>query len=781
MAFAKERSKIKVESVLFGLCVLAVYTLVQLVPLPPSVVATVSPSAGSIWDGALVLAERPGTWRSLSVAPVATAVEFAKLSILIVTFVLSAMWTRVQGHHPLLTALAFVGLVCAVVAIAHRLLGAELVYGLYEPRESRGAWASAPLLNPNHLAAMMVLCAPLAVGLGLESRERPRRFLWFIAATVMSMAAVLSLSRGGIAALVLASGLLAVLVSRKIESVGNAWRDRAWIALGVLALLCGGAYVAFDAAYIEFLEGGDSKSFLWVASWPMILAFFPFGVGRGAYISTFSTFGDFNQAVTYHFAENMPVQWAAEWGLLGLAAVVLLWVVVVRLAMRGSHRPAVTGAIAGVGGFLVHNLADFSIELVGVAVPAVAMLAVIATRRRGQGKYLRRKLPVQLVAGFAAVLVIAGGVVTYWASSRTLAQDESLLRAHALEENSSFDVALAGATIARHPADSMIAYLIGIWAFRDGHVNPMPWLSRAIERRPGWGQPHLWVARTLSNSGRTSQALMEYRVAAQREARLLRPIAREVVERWPEYDSLRPLVEVEPPPLDVWDALCEALARQRLRDEAELANRALLEVVPDHVPALERAISAAIRSEQLDEAQSLVARLRHDNSASTTVLRARIKAASGELDQAVAFLQEGLSREPEDRSLLRYLARLEEERGDIGAARTALDQLEQITPRARRGGIIVLRAALEERAGRDAEALVFYRQADAMGGGDAALRGLARTAERQGAMTLAMEAYRRLREHGVDITSLETQRRRPEGQYMGRALDGGVADDSRDQ
>ena len=58
--------------------------------------------------------------------------------------------------------------------------------------------------------------------------------------------------------------------------------------------------------------------------------------------------------------------------------------------------------------------------------------------------------------------------------------------------------------------------------------------------------------------------MIEYRQAASLDRRLVTPVAREAVARWQSYDTLSPLVEADPPPIQLWDTLCEELDRAEL-------------------------------------------------------------------------------------------------------------------------------------------------------------------------------------------------------------------------
>jgi tetratricopeptide (TPR) repeat protein len=815
-----------------GLALMLGYTALQLVPLPRALTSVVWPAGDRVWQGALELAGRADAFRPLTLEPAGTAVEIVKLIAVLACFVLAKGWVRSAGHKPLLATIALVGLAAAAVSLVHRLLGLERVYDLYMPLQVEGPGLPAPLLNANHLAGLFALTAPVAVGLGLEQKDRSRRLLWIVCGGLTGMAGVITLSRGGIAALALAAGLLVLVVvrGRPVEReapggrtfvtsgfliliaisafflTGNLglemiWRAAtavlvllggvlalfltrshgtrssswAWVVGGSLAVLAGGAYVSREAVIEEYLHGTDSKSAIWAAAWPMILTHLPFGVGRGAFAVVFPTYNTLGPGNTITHAENLLVQLAAESGLVGVVLVLTLIIGLGWLVMQGTSRPAVAGALAGAMGLLIQNLVDFSIELPGVSLPLIAVLAAATAGRRSQTDRPRRRLPARPVLGAVVGLAVVGGVTLAVTSPRSIEHDEEVLRDRARGRRPRFDDGLVRAMVGRHPADYFLPYLAGVWAIRAEEPRPLVWMNRSLGRNPSWGRSHLWVGRALWATGHESQALLEYRLAATLDEQLVSLAANEVVSRSRRFAQLAPQFQLEPLPLDFWDAVSVEFDRVGLAAEGEASDQALLEAVPDHEPALERAARRALATGQVEEGRALARRLPRGTVVATLLL-AQFEAAAGSETHAVRILEHALADRPHDTRLLEALAGHRERAGDPEGARDALELLEQATPRAGLAGALLRRAAFEERAGQDGEALHLYEQAVSLGASREGLRGLARVAERRGEMVRALEAYRRLRDQGVTDEEVRAGTERVERRVDQARLDALIGD-----
>jgi len=245
------------------------------------------------------------------------------------------------------------------------------------------------------------------------------------------------------------------------------------------------------------------------------------------------------------------------------------------------------------------------------------------------------------------------------------------------------------------------------------------------------------------------QAMLEYRTAVGLDSRLIRPVVEESMDRWPTFAELQPMVDVASPPLDLWDLLSTAWVRQNRAAEAEASDTALLQREPLHEPALYRQGKLAMSREDFDVVRATIAKMPPEEP-TTALLQAELASKLTSDARAVELLEQALRTRPGEERLLAALVQYQEREGDLDGARQALADWERVVPRRRLSKVLLLRAGLEDRAGRPAEAMQLYRRALYYGAGNQALLGVARIAEQRGQLNQALNAYRKIAASGEE-------------------------------
>ncbi|HUO84007.1 MAG TPA: O-antigen ligase family protein [Thermoanaerobaculia bacterium] len=164
--------------------------LVQLVPLPPSLVKLLAHGSFEVWEQARSVHDlldpeggRFRSWFPLTIDPPATRHHLARLIAYLLVFVSSALLIRQRSHRLLLTA---------VLGAA---AGFQVLYGLEQwARGSREIWGwtnalihnrvTGTFVNPNHFAHYLAIILPLAVYVGLAIWRRAQGTAWSFAGTV---------------------------------------------------------------------------------------------------------------------------------------------------------------------------------------------------------------------------------------------------------------------------------------------------------------------------------------------------------------------------------------------------------------------------------------------------------------------------------------------------------------------------------------------------------------------------------------------------------------------
>ena len=432
--------------------VAAAVTFVQWLPLP-ELRSIVAPRLDEIVQGSLrglSVDARPG----LTPVPADTGLEVARLLGLSILFVIASMlrWRMVAA------VVAITGTAVALVGFAHEALAIERIYGVYEARDVDLAAATAlrgPFVNANHQSGLLLLgifaSAALAVDHSRKSGgpaegARVDRFVACLGALLIQIPAlVLSLSRGALVVFaVLAPLACAIAWARPREPGERARLPRVAAELAivacVIALVVGIAgHGAWDelATLSRIDEGELSRRFANLRDALALLGLSPMlGIGRGAFVDLFPAAQQIpTHRLTTHLEcapAAMIVEWGPVVGVLLIAAVVAFgW----RAWMRpddDGDRPARRIALLGLLALALQSLADFSLEFVGVAAPAVALAGGLAAGPTWQ--WPRRTIGGAVGAVLLGAIALSIASAPRAAMGRTELAEDARSLLHALEE-----------------------------------------------------------------------------------------------------------------------------------------------------------------------------------------------------------------------------------------------------------------------------------------------------------------------------------------------------------
>ena len=736
------------------LLALLAWTVLQAVPLPRAITSLAQPDAVAMADEAAALVEASApSWVPISISPGSTRAEIVKGTGIVAAFF--AAWILVSlGHRKRVAQLvALSTLAMALVALAHLAADAELVFGVYQQRET-GSSFLAPLLNQNHLSGFLAMGAPLALGIALDEEDPGKRIGYLAAAAVIGACVLLSVSRGGVAGLVcglLALGALGLARRRRagVRDVGTTWAS---IGATVAAIAGLGLYVGAEALYRDFEHGDASKLELGGQGLALAMDHPFFGVGRGAFSAAFVSHHGSTERYTH--PENLLAQWTSEWGIvLALALIAILGWAIVR-AIGASHDWTRLGAAAGVVAVVVHDLVDFALEMAGVAVVAAALLAaVIAPRRSSRAKGRRLSIRAWHVAAAASGAAVLATASLGWALDRdgVMALQDRLteLGGDPDHDRDAFRETLLDA-VRLHPAEPVFPLLAGAEAVRSDDERAILWLNRAMVLAPGWASPHVESARFLGQRGRVVQAFLELREAEERHpgsgARLACTILR---QRPGAVGELIRVLERGEGGLERLDRIARCLPFDQ---EATVAIDARL-IEEDGVGARVRQARRLLAGDDAGGALAVLEPVRDEPELEVQLARASALLALGEHERVLSVLEraEGLTERPD--AVLAMRARTQAAAGDAEGMRETMERV-----RSRAGGRArplaaawITQGQLEQRLGNDGAALAAYMRAHGLDPDSAGLPHAAGLAERTGDLGRALRAYGQLcREAGAD-------------------------------
>ncbi len=348
----------------------------QLVPLPLSLLASLSPARA---EAARAVPGDTADWAPLSIVPAETLDSFVLLlGATLVGLVVRGIAIRLslrgwQVAVPVIIVGAMEGLLGPLQQATH-----------FSPTGGRGTY-----INHNHYAGLLEMALPLScavamIGIRRAGRAPDSRLLFGACAAAVGAGLVVaglisSFSRVGFASAV--AGLSVFLLSATRPTAGQGKRVA---AAAVIVLLCGSSFLLLPDGFVEryadvltvddFLSEGRVE--LWRETLHLVSAYPWFGSGLGAYSSAFWEFKRSWPHVTDDHAHSDYLETLAEFGILGMAAALLLiglvFIGAVRLSGRGTVEEtrltaaACAGAITAVA---LHSVADFNL-----AIPANAIL-----------------------------------------------------------------------------------------------------------------------------------------------------------------------------------------------------------------------------------------------------------------------------------------------------------------------------------------------------------------------------------------------------------------------
>ena len=391
-----------------ALALFAVAGLVQVVPIPLTMLGALTPhTVDALVRLNPAVASHALQTHASSIAPYHTLIGLALFAGFATMVFTCTVLFSARGADGLGEALAVIGTIVAIAGIVQQPLSNGKIFGFWTPVESGTPFG--PFVNKNHFAGWMLMAVPVTLGLLLGRLSRAtrgltggwrNRLVWLSSAAagrivllavgvaVMALALVLTMSRSGLIAFVLAMTMTGVVVAR-----GKRTGSHRGIALGFLALLVVGVvgWVGADMLAWHFSrtywEDLNTRRGAW-ADASEIRSKFPLaGTGLNTYGTATVLYQQHNRGYRYTEAHNDYLQLAAEGGIL-LTVPAAACVVAFAFAVRRRFADETStmsywlrvGAVSGIAAIAVQESVEFSLQMPGNAA-LFAVLCGIALHR----------------------------------------------------------------------------------------------------------------------------------------------------------------------------------------------------------------------------------------------------------------------------------------------------------------------------------------------------------------------------------------------------------------
>lgn len=372
------------------LMLLLVYICFQLMPLPPEMVRSLSPGSYVFYRETFWVAE-PGRWASLAINKKAALSEFFRYASYAGIYILTVQLLA-QGKYlkRTVTVIIFFAAVVAFFAIIQHLLPNNRIYWVREL--TRGGAPFGPYVNRNHYAGLMGMIFPMTMGLFLYYRPKGEHasfrhrlagifthpqsnvsMLLGFSAILTATSVFLSLSRGGIASLVMSLVFLGFLLNRR------SGQDRRGLlfASTIIVVLYAVGWFGWGPIFERFQnirnaqgEISELRLDIWKDSLNIIRDFPLTGTGFGTYINIYPSYRTITGEGIADHAHNDYIEFFTNGG--AVSVLLLLWfaaVVLIRSYHAFQRRKdpyslfLYPGILTGIFSILLHSITDFNLQI----------------------------------------------------------------------------------------------------------------------------------------------------------------------------------------------------------------------------------------------------------------------------------------------------------------------------------------------------------------------------------------------------------------------------------
>ncbi len=394
--------------------------VLQLVNLPPAVLNQISPHIAEVlplWSAGNDQPIHIGTWTQISLTPHETFEGLIVLLSYALIFVVAMQRIRrLDDVQKFFRWMALAAILMACFGLLQFVFGNGKFFWFYEhPYSEATGGVKGSFTNRNHLAHFLALgIGPLicwGAGLlkssssssssrgGFEAGHNGNQPLSLIGlllgAGLVLMACLLSLSRGGMIAMLVAVGVMLLVMIRARLLSGPIL-----IGLGLLAVCLASGIVMFGedmvqdrvddvvSGELDRLDQKNRRQDIWEAVGKAVQDYPILGTGIGSHREVYPTYMEKVHPVEFSHAENGYLQVALESGLVGLTCLLLAWCTCLWCGYSGLQHSrsqqltlSLAAVLAGLCASLAHSLVDF-VWYVPSCVVAVLILAACGFRLR---------------------------------------------------------------------------------------------------------------------------------------------------------------------------------------------------------------------------------------------------------------------------------------------------------------------------------------------------------------------------------------------------------------
>ncbi len=389
-----QRHSLHLTPVVFLPLLLAVISLMQLVPLPIKLFSPFSSTRYTLFHS-----------HAFATHPISAAIPQTEYSVIRLLFLALfafslGLFIRNKQHRVrfILKTMVFITTGFIIFSLVLRILGTTR---WLDADIAKNAFLFAfPIVNPNNVAGWLGVSGLSALALLNEKKTRKSLYVTIFFLHVIAVCA--TFSRGGILSFTLAVGLYVFLG-------GTEWDTKKYMIPALVFLALAVFYAGHPIADTALFSGNGIEQKIGPFLTALRLAsLFPlFGIGSGAFETTFS-YMQINPENRFIYPENEPTQLMTEFGI--PAALLFVGFLLFILLKNRSKKniPYYTILLF----IILQNSADFSIHLFAVQFMVISILVIISKDIVIADAYKQQGIMVISLL-VAIIVVIYSGTTTH--------------------------------------------------------------------------------------------------------------------------------------------------------------------------------------------------------------------------------------------------------------------------------------------------------------------------------------------------------------------------------
>lgn len=386
-------------------CLLVLFILLQMLPLPASWLQIISPAS-------LATYRDFGNYPAQAFHPVSLH-PFATRQALMLFLAYGAVFFVIIHHYrtkdqviSLVGTILWIGLFLVLFAVLQKATWNGRIYWIYPVDEilRSGVRIWGPYISYNNFAGYLAVVIPLGMGMLLYAapelktlpnvplRKKIARFwgsekfgsftLYFLLLLIMTAALFMSFSRGGIISFALAAVVFAWITYRR-RTLRKKTTLLALLAIVILAAVVLASWEGLERRFADLEHHHVGRLSVWQDAIPLVRDYPAVGTGLGTFSNAYLRYQTSQPRVSFDHAHNDYVELLTDVGVVGfLLAAALALSFFLPLFRRWKEKRGMLGKCLGAGGLssavaiAAHSFVDFDLHIPANALLFTVVMAV---------------------------------------------------------------------------------------------------------------------------------------------------------------------------------------------------------------------------------------------------------------------------------------------------------------------------------------------------------------------------------------------------------------------